>query len=93
MELESFKENHVRGKLLEFAYKKMLEIRVSTVDIERQFSASGYIIKKFRIKLSDSTLDDIMFLKGYLENFELYKTEFPDSKSFLTKFLLLFTFF
>lgn len=64
-ELDDFKMNGYRGKFLEFAYQKMLNIKASSCDVERLFSSSVQVVNRLRTSLNDDTIDNIMFLKNY----------------------------
>lgn len=77
-ELSIFKSNQTRGKFLQFCYDKMINIKISPVDIERVFSSCSLIVTKFRTHLSDSNIDSYLFLKHYFRNLEAYKKDFPD---------------
>ena len=72
-ELKTFKQTGQKGRFLEFAYKQMKRIKVSSVDVERVFSSLGLMITKFRSRLNDGTIDNYLLLKHYFRNISGYK--------------------
>lgn len=66
-EIEMFTTGGVRGRNLQTAYKYLLTIPPTSVECERCFSSSSYINNKIRSRLSDETLDAIIFLRSYLK--------------------------
>lgn len=56
----------------------MLKIKATSVDVERIFSSSGLIVKKLRTRLSDQSIDNLLFLKHYFKNLDSYKQQFND---------------
>lgn len=66
-ELKCFKQSSQRGKFLEFCYKHMIQIKVSSIDVESVFSSLGIVINTMRTRLNDSTIDNYLFLKFFLE--------------------------
>ena len=52
---------------LEKLYQALLTISPTSVAVERMFSTSGWLLNQRRASMSDSTLDDIIFLKSYFE--------------------------
>lgn len=75
-ELKGFKQTKIRGKFLQFTYEQVKQIKGSSVDVERVFSSLGLMIKKFRSRLSDETIDHYLFLKYFFRNVQMYKADF-----------------
>lgn len=51
-------------------------LKKNAVDVERVFSSLSHVITKFRSKLNDNVIDDILFLKNYFKHLDKYKIEF-----------------
>ena len=54
-----------RTRTLQQTYEALLVVPPTSVEAERVFSASGLYLTKIRCRMSDSTLDMLMFLKFY----------------------------
>lgn len=54
-----------RGKVLEDIYRYLITIQPSSVQSERVFSIAGGFCSKVRSKLSDDSLNALVFLKSY----------------------------
>lgn len=67
LELESFSISKNRGSYLELIYNCLLNIKASTVDVERIFSGSKFVITDLRSLLDDDLVDNIVFLKEYFK--------------------------
>lgn len=66
-EIEIFKNGGVRGPHIQAAYNYLLTIPPTSVDCERCFSSAAYVNNKIRSRLSDETLDALIFLRSYLK--------------------------
>ena len=64
-ELATFHETGRRQVHLENLYQALLTIPPTSVTSERCFSISGSFVTKKRISLSNKTIDNLCFLKGY----------------------------
>ena len=56
-----------RGPNLEFVYKSLLSVTPTSVESERAFSAAGYLCNKFRSRLSDENLNNLLFLRAHFQ--------------------------
>jgi len=63
-----FEAGGTRGLVLEGAYKALLTIPPTSVELERAFSAAGYLRSKIRSRMADKTLDTLCFLRSYFQN-------------------------
>lgn len=68
-ELATFHENGRRQVHLENLYQALLTIPPTSVTSERCFSISGSFVTKKRNNLSNKTIDNLCFLKGYYGSF------------------------
>ena len=66
-ELAWYIESGKKSQNLEKLYQALLTISPTSVAVERMFSTSGWLLNQRRASMSDSTLDDIIFLKSYFE--------------------------
>lgn len=66
-EMKLFEDGGTRGYNLSLIYDYLLTVKPTSVESERAFSVSGYVCNKFRSRLSDSTLDDLCYLKSYFK--------------------------
>lgn len=66
-EIDLFVSGGVRGKYLQAAYSYLETILPTSVDCERCFSTATYVGNKIRSRLSDETLDALIFLRNYLK--------------------------
>ena len=53
---------------LEKLYQALLTIRPSSIEAERVFSSANLFVTKLRNKMSDSTLDNLVFLRSHFMN-------------------------
>ena len=54
-----------RTRTLQQTYQALLVVPLTSVEAERVFPTSGLYLTKIRYRMSDSTLDILMFLKFY----------------------------
>ena len=66
-ELAWYIESGKKSQNLERLYQNLLTISPTSVAVERMFSTSGWLLNQRRARMSDSTLDDIIFLKSFFE--------------------------
>ena len=55
---------------LEKLYKALLTIKPTSVEPERAFSIMGYFLTRLRNRMSDETLDAMVFLRQYYKNLD-----------------------
>lgn len=67
IEIDLFVSGGIRGKCLQSAYSYLETILPTSVDCERCFSTAAYVGNKIRSRLSDETLDALIFLRNYLK--------------------------
>lgn len=67
-ELDIFKKTSVRGPKLSFAYNNLLQIIPTSVEAERNFSASGRICNKITSRLSDVSINALSILRFFFMN-------------------------
>lgn len=67
-ELDLFERAGVRGEKLKFVYETLLQIIPTSVEAERNFSASGRICNKITSRLSDLALNALSVLRFYFMN-------------------------
>ena len=60
---------------LDLLYKALLSIPPTSVECERLFSHCGHILSKKRNRMSDKSLDSIIFLKHFYLNLEKSKAK------------------
>jgi hypothetical protein len=65
--MNAFEASRKRTENLEKLYKALLNISPTSVASERAFSISGAFVTKRRSGLSDKSIDDLCFLKGFFE--------------------------
>ncbi|KAL0811976.1 hypothetical protein ABMA28_009374 [Loxostege sticticalis] len=53
------------GKYLSMAYNNLISIPPTSVESERAFSSSGYLCNHLRSRLSDKSLDTLLFLRSH----------------------------
>lgn len=70
-EIKILSDGGSRGENLQNIYELLLNIKPTSVESERAFSAAGLICTKIRSKLGDSSLDALCFLRSYFLNDEL----------------------
>lgn len=61
-ELIRFKVKRQRGPLLDYAVKNLMAIKPTSIDSERAFSVCGRIMTPQRSKMSDKSLEAIVFI-------------------------------
>ena len=66
-EMSLFEGGGNRGKYLQTAYDALLTIPPSSVESERAFSAAGMIVTKLRTRMTDHTLDELVFMRAYFQ--------------------------
>lgn len=66
--MQLFEGGGLRGKNLQAAYLYLLTIPPSSVESERAFSSAGVLCTRIRTRLSDSVLDDMMFMRAYFQS-------------------------
>jgi hypothetical protein len=64
-EMAAFEASKNRTENLEKLYQALLNISPTSVASERAFSISGSFVSQRRSRLSDASVDDLCFLKGY----------------------------
>lgn len=69
-EMNLFEGGGTKGLHLQLAYEYLKTIKPTSVESERAFSSAGYICNKVRARMSDSTLDDICFLRSYFRELD-----------------------
>ena len=67
-EMQLFEGGGLRGKNLQAAYLYLLTIPPSSVESERAFSSAGVLCTRIRTRLSDSILDDMLFMRAYFQS-------------------------
>lgn len=67
-EMALFETGGSRGKMLEQAYQMLKSIPPTSVEAERAFSCANQFCSKLRSKLSDDTLNYLVFLKSYFKS-------------------------
>ena len=67
-EMQLFEGGGLRGKNLQAAYLYLLTIPPSSVESERAFSSAGVLCTRIRTRLSDSVLDDMLFMRAYFQS-------------------------
>jgi hypothetical protein len=66
-EMAAFEASKNRTENLEKLYQALLNISPTSVASERAFSISGSFVSRRRSGLSNASVDDLCFLKGYFE--------------------------
>ena len=66
-EMSLFEGGGQRGLHLDMAYNCLLTIPPSSVESERVFSSAGVTCSKLRTRMSDSVLDDLLFIRSYFK--------------------------
>ena len=66
-ELNWYLETGKKSNNLERLYQSLLSISPTSVAVERMFSTSGWLLNQRRAGMSDSTLDDLVFLKYFYD--------------------------
>jgi hypothetical protein len=66
-EMSLFENGGRRGDYLERTYSYLMTIKPTSVESERVFSSAGQFVTKIRSRLNDETLDELCFLKAYLQ--------------------------
>lgn len=66
-EMSLFENGGRRGDYLERTYSYLMTIKPTSVESERAFSSAGQFATKIRSRLNDETLDELCFLKAYLQ--------------------------
>jgi len=69
-----FEGGGMRGKYLQTAYDALLTIPPSSVESERAFSAAGMIVTKLRTRMTDHTLDELVFMRAYFQKLRNTRT-------------------
>lgn len=72
-EMALFEATNVMGKNLEKLFLVLKNIAPTSVASEQAFSISGNFVTKLRSQLSDGSIDDLCFEKGYFAKEGLYK--------------------
>ncbi|XP_037823818.1 uncharacterized protein LOC119612145 [Lucilia sericata] len=67
-EIQMFVSEGIRGTILNITYKYLQTILPTSVECERCFSTAAYVGNKKRSRLSDETLNALIFLRNYLKN-------------------------
>ena len=67
-EMDLFIKTGTRSKHITLLLEALDSIPPTSVESERDFSATGLFITKIRSRLSDDTLDSLCFLKSYFRN-------------------------
>ncbi|KAH9645485.1 hypothetical protein HF086_017397 [Spodoptera exigua] len=67
IEMALYENGGSRGKYLNMAFNNLLSIPIppTSVESERAFSSSGYLCNHLRSRLSDKTLDTLLFLQSH----------------------------
>jgi hypothetical protein len=66
-EITVFEEEGIRGKYLQNCYDYLKNIKPTSVESERAFSASGNFVTKLRSLLEDNTLNALCFLRAHFK--------------------------
>lgn len=66
-EIDIFISGGMRGKYLQECYKYLKTVLPTSVECERCFSTASYVGNKIRSRLSDETLNALIFLRNYLK--------------------------
>jgi len=66
-EMLSFESSGVLGKTLQGVYDKTLTVPTCTVEAERAFSVANNFCRKIRTRLSDRSLNALVFLQAYFK--------------------------
>jgi hAT family C-terminal dimerisation region len=66
-EIAVFEEEEIRGKYLQNCYDYLKNIKPTSVESERAFSASGNFVSKLRSSLEDNTLNAFCFLWAHFK--------------------------
>lgn len=64
-EVTLFQKSGVKGPILQYCTKNLLNINCTSVEAERNFSASGRICNRFNARLLDTTLNNLSMLKSH----------------------------
>ena len=64
-QFELFELTKTRSSTLDMLYNDLLSIVPSSVESERCFSSAGRFVTKFRCRMSDNTLDNLVMLRHY----------------------------
>lgn len=67
-EFRLFRANGQRTEHLQRLLSALLTIKPASTDIERVFSAAALVVTKIRSRLSDKSLDDLIFLRYFYKN-------------------------
>lgn len=65
-EMGLFENGGHRGKNLEILYSYLLTIPPTSIEPERAFSFSGYLLNPYRTRMNDETFDSLCFLRAYI---------------------------
>lgn len=65
IEMALYENGGSRGKYLNMAFNNLMSIPPTSVEAERAFSSSGYLCNHLRSRLSDESLDTLLFLRSY----------------------------
>ena len=66
--MQLFEGGGLRGKNLQAVYMYLLTIPPSSVESKRAFSSAGVLCTRIRTRLSDSVLDDMLFMRSYFQS-------------------------
>lgn len=69
-EMSLFENGGKRGDYLERIYSYLMTIKPTSVESERAFSSAGQFITRIRSRMNDETLDELCFLKSYLQKYK-----------------------
>lgn len=67
-EIEIYNITGVKGFLLNNLYDNLKNIRPTSVEAERAFSAAGLIVTKIRAQMKSDLNDSLCFLRSYFLN-------------------------
>jgi hypothetical protein len=65
--LKAFETNNQKSADLEFVYQSLLNIKPTSVQAERAFSAAGYLCNKYRSKMRDDTLNFLCVGRAFFQ--------------------------
>lgn len=65
IEMALYENGGSRGKYLSMAFNNLISIPPTSVESERAFSSSGYLCNHLRSRLSDKSLDTLLFLRSH----------------------------
>jgi hAT family C-terminal dimerisation region len=66
-EMVIFEEDGLRGTQVRRAYEYLRNVKPTSVESERAFSANGNILTKLRSSLEDKTLNTLSFLHDHFQ--------------------------